>query len=146
MNTTHQTVPILDFGSQYVQLIARRVREAGVYSVLVRPDISLDELRKLNPVGVILSGGPASVYEAGAPRCDPRIFELGVPVLGICYGMQIAAQVLGGDVKPAAAREYGRTKLTLKTQNSKRETQNGDAERKKTKVEIINESRHGDDA
>src|SRR5947208_15782492 len=99
-----QTVPILDFGAQYVQLIARRVREAGVYSVLVRPDISVEELRKLNAIGLILSGGPASVYEEGAPKCDAKIFELGVPVLGICYGMQIAAQVLGGDVKPAAAR------------------------------------------
>jgi GMP synthase (glutamine-hydrolysing) len=108
-----QTLPILDFGSQYVQLIARRVREAGVYSLLVRPDISVEELRRLNPVGVILSGGPSSVYEEGAPRCDPRIFEVGVPVLGICYGMQIAAQLLGGDVKPGEAREYGRTKLHI---------------------------------
>jgi GMP synthase (glutamine-hydrolysing) len=108
-----QTVPILDFGSQYVQLIARRVREAGVYSVLVRPDISIDELRGMNPVGVILSGGPSSVYEEGAPRCDPKIFDLGVPVLGICYGMQIAAQLLGGDVHPGEAREYGRTKLHI---------------------------------
>ncbi len=113
LSPSQQTVPILDFGAQYVQLIARRVREAGVYSVLVRPDISLEELRALNPVGIILSGGPASVYEAGAPKCDPRIFDLGVPVLGICYGMQIAAQLLGGDVKPASAREYGRTNLTL---------------------------------
>jgi GMP synthase (glutamine-hydrolysing) len=111
MNTSQQTVPILDFGAQYVQLIARRVREAGVYSVLVRPTISVAELRAMNPVGIILSGGPASVYEKGAPKCDPGIFEVGVPVLGICYGMQIAAQVLGGDVKPAQAREYGRTKL-----------------------------------
>ncbi len=110
---TQQTVPILDFGSQYVQLIARRVREAGVYSVLVRPDISVDELRKMNPIGVILSGGPSSVYEEGAPRCDPKIFDLNVPVLGICYGMQIAAQLLGGDVKPGEAREYGRTKLHI---------------------------------
>jgi GMP synthase (glutamine-hydrolysing) len=108
-----QTVPILDFGSQYVQLIARRVREAGVYSVLVRPDISIDELRRMNPVGVILSGGPSSVYEERAPRCDPKIFDLGVPVLGICYGMQIAAQLLGGDVHPGEAREYGRTKLHI---------------------------------
>ncbi|HUO10550.1 MAG TPA: glutamine-hydrolyzing GMP synthase [Phycisphaerae bacterium] len=114
---SQQTVPILDFGSQYVQLIARRVREAGVYSLLVRPDIPVDELRKLNPVGVILSGGPSSVYEEGAPKCDPRIFELGVPVLGICYGMQIATQLLGGDVKPAEAREYGRTKLSLASGN-----------------------------
>jgi GMP synthase (glutamine-hydrolysing) len=117
MNTTlaqtQQTVPILDFGAQYVQLIARRVREAGVCSLLVRPDISLDDLRTLNPVGVILSGGPASVYEPGAPRCDPAIFDLNVPVLGICYGMQIAAQILGGDVKPAHSREYGRTKLRV---------------------------------
>jgi GMP synthase (glutamine-hydrolysing) len=110
---SRQTVPILDFGAQYVQLIARRVREAGVYSVLVPPDISLDELRKLHPIGLILSGGPASVYEENAPKCDPRIFELGIPVLGICYGMQVAAQLLGGDVKPAPAREYGRTKLSV---------------------------------
>jgi GMP synthase (glutamine-hydrolysing) len=110
-NLPQETVPILDFGSQYVQLIARRVREAGVYSLLVRPDITVAELKKLNPKGLILSGGPASVYEAGAPKCDPAIFELGVPVLGICYGMQIATQILGGDVKPAKAREYGRAKL-----------------------------------
>ncbi|MCL2646751.1 MAG: GMP synthase (glutamine-hydrolyzing), partial [Phycisphaerales bacterium] len=108
-----QTVAILDFGTQYAQLIARRVREAGVYSMLVRPDVSIDELRKWNLVGLILSGGPASVYEKGAPRCDPRIFELGVPILGICYGMQIATQLLGGDVKPAVAREYGRVKLVV---------------------------------
>jgi GMP synthase (glutamine-hydrolysing) len=112
-NTTQQTVPILDFGAQYVQLIARRVREAGVFSILVKPDISLEELRKLNPIGIILSGGPSSVYEEGAPKCDPRIFELNVPILGICYGMQVAAQLLGGDVKPAESREYGRTKLHI---------------------------------
>ncbi len=102
-----------------MQLIARRVREAGVYSVLVRPDISIAELRKLNPVGLILSGGPASVYEEGAPKCDPRIFELGVPILGICYGMQIATQVLGGEVKPASSREYGRTKLHVDARGTK---------------------------
>jgi GMP synthase (glutamine-hydrolysing) len=106
-----EVIPILDFGSQYAQLIARRVREKGVYSELVRPDISLEDLRKLKPKGIILSGGPSSVYEQGAPRCDPKIFELGVPVLGICYGMQLGAQILGGDVKPAKAREYGRAKL-----------------------------------
>jgi GMP synthase (glutamine-hydrolysing) len=108
-----EVIPILDFGSQYAQLIARRVRESGVYSELVRPDISVDELKKLNPKGLILSGGPSSVYEPNAPRCDPRIFELGVPVLGICYGMQLGAQILGGQVKPAKAREYGRAKLTV---------------------------------
>jgi GMP synthase (glutamine-hydrolysing) len=108
-----EMVPILDFGAQYAQLIARRVREKGVYSELVRPEISVDELKKLNPKGLILSGGPSSVYEPNAPKCDPRIFDLGVPVLGICYGMQLGAQVLGGQVKPAKAREFGRAKLTV---------------------------------
>ena len=111
---THgQVVPIVDFGSQYVQLIARRVREAGVFSVLVGPDVTADELRRMNPRGVILSGGPASVYEQNAPKCDPAIFDLGVPVLGICYGMQIGAQILGAEVKNAAAREYGRVRLDV---------------------------------
>src|SRR4051812_46568072 len=112
-----EVIPILDFGSQYAQLIARRVRESGVFSELVRPDISIDELRKTNPKGVILSGGPSSVYEANAPKCDPRLFELGVPVLGICYGMQLGAQLLGGQVKPAKAREYGRAKLHVTRQD-----------------------------
>src|ERR671921_107017 len=78
-----EVIPILDFGTQYAQLIARRVREKGVYSELVRPDISIDELKRLNPKGIILSGGPSSVYEPGAPKCDPRLFDLGVPVLGL---------------------------------------------------------------
>ncbi len=108
-----EVIPVLDFGSQYAQLIARRVREKGVYSELVRPDISIEDLRKLNPKGLILSGGPSSVYAPGAPRCDPRIFELGVPVLGICYGMQLGAQILGGNVQPAKAREYGRAHLHI---------------------------------
>src|SRR6185437_14886204 len=108
-----EVIPILDFGSQYAQLIARRVREQGVYSELVRPTISLDELRKLNPKGIIFSGGPSSVYEPNAPKCDPKIFDLGVPILGICYGMQLGAQVLGGQVKPAKAREFGRAKLSV---------------------------------
>ena len=106
-----EVIPILDFGSQYSQLIARRVREQGVYSELVRPDISVEDLRKLNLKGLILSGGPSSVYEPNAPKCDPRIFDLGVPILGICYGMQLGVQILGGQVKPAKAREYGRAKL-----------------------------------
>jgi GMP synthase (glutamine-hydrolysing) len=108
-----EVIPILDFGAQYAQLIARRVREAGVYSELVRPEISFEELKKKNPKGLILSGGPSSVYEPNAPKCDPRIFDLGVPVLGICYGMQLGAQILGGQVKPAQSREYGRTKLKV---------------------------------
>src|SRR5687768_17735587 len=108
-----EVIPILDFGSQYAQLIARRVREKGVYSELVRPDIALEQLKRMNPKGLILSGGPSSVYEPGAPRCDERIFDLGVPVLGICYGMQLGAQILGGQVKPVKAREYGRAKLRV---------------------------------
>jgi GMP synthase (glutamine-hydrolysing) len=106
-----EVIPILDFGSQYAQLIARRVREKGVFSQLVRPDISAAELKQLNAKGIILSGGPNSVYEANAPRCDPDIFQLGIPILGICYGMQLGAQILGGQVKPAKAREYGRARL-----------------------------------
>src|SRR5438876_10306512 len=109
-----EVIPILDFGSQYAQLIARRVREQGVFSQLVRPDISVEELRSLNVKGLILSGGPSSVYEPNAPTCDSKIFDLGVPVLGICYGMQLGAQILGGQVKPAKAREYGRAKLTVR--------------------------------
>src|SRR5256714_13398483 len=108
-----EVIPILDFGAQYAQLIARRVREKGVYSELVRPDISVAELKELNVKGIILSGGPSSVYEPNAPKCDPKIFELGVPILGICYGMQLGAEILGGKVKPAKAREFGRAKLTV---------------------------------
>lgn len=108
-----QVVPIVDFGSQYVQLIARRVREAGVFSMLVGPNITYEQLKTLNPKGIILSGGPSSVYEEGAPTCDPRLLDLGVPVLGICYGMQIGCKLLGGDVKNAQAREYGGVKLHI---------------------------------
>ena len=108
-----EPILILDFGSQYAQLIARRVREAGAFSLLVAPETPLETLRSLSPKGVILSGGPSSVHEDGAPRCDERIFELGVPVLGICYGMQLGCQLLGGTVEPAEAREYGRAKLDI---------------------------------
>jgi GMP synthase (glutamine-hydrolysing) len=103
-----ERVLVLDFGSQYAQLIARRVRELSVYSELVHNDIPADEVRKIAPKGLILSGGPASVYERGAPKCDPGIFRLGIPVLGICYGMQLACETLGGKVTGAPAREYGR--------------------------------------
>ena len=108
-----ETIPILDFGAQYAQLIARRVREQGVYSELVRANISVAELKALNPRGIILSGGPSSVYEPCAPTCDARIFDMGIPILGICYGMQLGAQALGGQVKPAKAREFGRQKLSI---------------------------------
>ena len=88
-----ETILILDFGSQYAQLIARRVREAGAFSLLVAPSTPIETLRELNPKGIIFSGGPSSVHEEGAPRCDERIFELGVPILGICYGMQLGCLV-----------------------------------------------------
>lgn len=103
-----ENVLIFDFGSQYAQLIARRVREEHVFCQIVRHNLSAARIRELKPKGLILSGGPASVYEKGAPACDPDIFRLGIPVLGICYGMQLACHVLGGDVKPSPAREYGR--------------------------------------
>ncbi len=106
-------IPILDFGGQTAQLIARRVRDAGVFSLLVAPTIKPEELRAMNPKGIILSGGPSSVYEPNAPKCDPAIFKLGVPVLGICYGMQLAAQILGGRVDRADHREFGRANLAV---------------------------------
>ena len=103
-----ERVLVLDFGSQYAQLIARRVREQHVYCEIVRHDITAERIRELAPRGIILSGGPSSVYEKTAPRCDPGIFRLGIPVLGICYGMQLACEALGGTVGRATAREYGR--------------------------------------
>jgi GMP synthase (glutamine-hydrolysing) len=112
-----ERVLIFDFGSQYAQLIARRVREQNVFCQIVRHDLSAERVRELAPRGLILSGGPASVYEAGAPRCDPGIFELDVPVLGICYGMQIACQVLGGQVRAAPSREFGRAHLHVRDVN-----------------------------
>jgi GMP synthase (glutamine-hydrolysing) len=108
-----ERVLVLDFGSQYAQLIARRVREQHVYCEIVRHDITAARIRELAPRGIILSGGPASVYEAGAPRCDPALFRLGIPVLGICYGMQLACDALGGRVGRAASREYGRAVLDV---------------------------------
>ncbi|MEC9372357.1 MAG: glutamine-hydrolyzing GMP synthase, partial [Planctomycetota bacterium] len=108
-----EVVPILDFGSQTAQLIARRVREAGAFSLLVSPKTTAEELARLKPKGVILSGGPASVYSPGAPSCDPKIFEMGVPVLGICYGMQLACHSLGCHIDPADHREFGRANLSI---------------------------------
>ena len=112
----HQTIIILDFGGQYTQLIARRVRENHVYSEVVPWSISASEIVARHPVGVILSGGPASVCDPDAPHCDPAIYALGVPVLGICYGMQLTAQLLGGQVERAKEREYGRVTVTMKEQ------------------------------
>ena len=110
---SRQTIAILDFGSQYGQLIARRVREHNVYSRICRADIKAAELAALPVKGLILSGGPASVYEKNAPKCDPKIFDLGVPILGICYGMQLGCQTLGATIAPAKKREYGRTNLVI---------------------------------
>src|SRR5688572_15354933 len=98
---------VLDFGSQYTQLIARRLRELSVYSEIVPFNTPLDVLRARNPVGIILSGGPKSVSELGAPKCDPALFEIGLPVLGICYGMQLMTDVLGGEVRRLGQREFG---------------------------------------
>ncbi|WP_207454399.1 glutamine-hydrolyzing GMP synthase [Desertivibrio insolitus] len=107
------SVLVVDFGAQYAQLIARRVREANVYSEIVPHTISVDEIAARKPAGIVLSGGPSSVYEPGAPAVDPRIFELGVPVLGICYGFQAMAKALGGEVANTGLREYGSTAVTL---------------------------------
>ena len=106
-------VLVLDFGSQYVQLIARRVRERHAFARIVRHDISVERVKELNPLAIILSGGPSSVYEPGAPHCDPGLFKLGVPVLAICYGMQLACEALGGKVEPAPAREFGRAECRV---------------------------------
>jgi GMP synthase (glutamine-hydrolysing) len=108
-----ERVLVFDFGAQYAQLIARRVREHNVYCEIVRHDLPLERVRELAPKGIILSGGPASVYEKNAPRCDPRIFDLDIPVLGICYGMQLVCEVLGGRVESAPAREFGRAHCSI---------------------------------
>ncbi|HEX3554506.1 MAG TPA: glutamine-hydrolyzing GMP synthase [Thermoanaerobaculia bacterium] len=109
----HQTVLILDFGSQFTQLIARRVRENRVYCEVHPFDLPLEEIRRRRPIGIILSGGPQSVYEEGAALADPRLFELKLPALGICYGMQIMAHLLGGSVEGSQQREYGRAEITI---------------------------------
>src|SRR3954454_17346237 len=109
-----ETIVILDFGSQYTQVIARRVRECNVYSVILRYDTPAKEIAALKPSGIILSGGPSSVYTKNAPLPDKTIFELGVPVLGICYGVQLLAHFLGGKVEPGQKREYGKGTLTVR--------------------------------
>ena len=106
-------VLVVDFGAQYAQLIARRVREANVYSELVPHSMPVDEMLAKDPQAIILSGGPASVFEPGAPRVDKKLFDAGVPVLGICYGFQAMAYALGADVDKAALGEYGKTETTI---------------------------------
>jgi GMP synthase (glutamine-hydrolysing) len=108
-------VLVLDFGSQYAQLIARRIRDQNVYCEIVRHDIPAEHIRARQPMGLILSGGPSSVYEEGAPKCDPAIFDLGIPVLGICYGMQLACEALGGKVEQTKAHEYGRAECHIES-------------------------------
>lgn len=110
---SRETIAILDFGSQYGQLIARRVREQSVYSVIVPAKSSAEELSRINLKGMILSGGPTSVYDEGAIQCDANIFRMGVPILGICYGMQLGCKELGARVIPAERREYGRAELSV---------------------------------
>ncbi len=110
---TDEKVLVLDFGSQFAQLIARRVREQNVYCEIVRHNITPERVRELAPSGLILSGGPASVYEPGAPHCDPGLFQLGIPVLGICYGMQLVCDALGGRVQSIPSREYGRAEIEI---------------------------------
>jgi GMP synthase (glutamine-hydrolysing) len=112
---SHQTIIVLDFGSQYTQLIARRLRELSVYSEIWSPSTPAETIRAREPVGIILSGGPKSVSDAGAPRCDDAVFTLGVPLLGICYGMQLMAQTLGGRVAPAPQREFGHASIAVST-------------------------------
>ncbi len=106
-DTCRQRVLVLDFGSQYAQLIARRVREQHVFCEIVRHDITVEQIQAHRPMGLILSGGPSSVYDEDSPKCDPRLFDIGLPVLGICYGMQLACQTLGGRVDSSQTREYG---------------------------------------
>ncbi|WP_458040823.1 MULTISPECIES: glutamine-hydrolyzing GMP synthase [Bacteria] len=111
--TSQRPVLVVDFGAQYAQLIARRVREAGVYSEIVPHTATAAEIAAKNPVGLILSGGPSSVYEPGAPALDPGVFDLDVPTLGICYGFQVMAQALGGEVAHTGLREYGATDASV---------------------------------
>lgn len=113
MSTTHRPVLVVDFGAQYAQLIARRVREARVYSEIVPHTVTAEEVAAKNPLAIILSGGPSSVYEPGSPSLDPGIVALGVPVFGICYGFQVMAQQLGGEVSNTGLREYGATDVTV---------------------------------
>jgi GMP synthase (glutamine-hydrolysing) len=108
-----QSIVVLDFGAQYSQLIARRVREQSVFSVVLPCSSTIEEIRKHSPVGIILSGGPSSVYDKDAPSADPRVFELALPVLGICYGLQFMAHALGGTVRAAKHREYGHAQVEL---------------------------------
>jgi len=119
MNASHELVVILDFGSQYTQLIARRVRELGVFCEVLPFHAKPEAIRARRPKGIVLSGGPDSVYDEGAPKVSGEVFELGVPVLGICYGMQLMMAALGGDVRSAAGREYGPATVEVTARDSR---------------------------
>ena len=118
LKTEHGGIVVLDFGGQYTQLIARRVREQQVFSAILPCTTPIADIRRLEPAGLILSGGPSSVYDKDAPKCDPAVLSLGIPVLGICYGMQWIARNLGGKVEPADRREYGPAHLSLEKAES----------------------------
>lgn len=111
--TSVEKIIVLDFGSQFNQLITRRIREFGVFSELLSHRTTAEEIRKIAPKGIIFSGGPNSVYDKDAFSIDPEIYELGIPILGICYGMQLMTHNLGGKVEPAANREYGKAELEI---------------------------------
>src|SRR3954451_666833 len=113
MSMDFPTVLVVDFGAQYAQLIARRIREAGVYSELVGSDVPVAELLARKPAAIVLSGGPQSVYAEGAPQVDPAVFDAGVPTFGICYGFQAMARALGGEVRRTGLSEFGKTPLRV---------------------------------
>src|SRR3990167_3502124 len=113
MSSETETILVLDFGSQYTQLIARRVREQNVFSVIYPYDAPLEKILALNPKGIILSGSPANVYQKRAPLPDRTIFSLGIPILGICYGLQVTSHLFGGKVKKVKEREYGHARLQI---------------------------------
>ena len=115
---TQGGILVLDFGSQFAQLIARRVRELNVHSELIAFDTPLSEILARNPAGIILSGSPSSVYDADGPKPDPGLWESGLPILGICYGVQLMAQQLGGEVGPSAHREYGPADIRIGDQSN----------------------------
>ena len=113
----HQLCIVLDFGGQYNQLIARRVRECGVYCEILKYDTPIEEIKKKNPVGIIFTGGPNSVYDPASPTIGKEIFELGIPILGICYGCQLMAYKMGGKVETALTSEYGKTVTKYDTES-----------------------------
>ena len=114
----NEKIIVIDFDGQYNQLVARRVRECGVYCEIYSYKTPLDEIRSMNPKGIILTGGPDSVYEDGAPSCSDELFKMGIPILGLCYGAQLMMHLLGGEVKRAKAREYGRTSTKFDTSSA----------------------------